>query len=496
MLHPSRIFFYGCVALIGGVLLRSYVHTPDTPLLGILAVSVAFFGISLFRKPFAVYALAAATFALGMAWFGDASRAWEHQRDIFLALAGKNITRLEATVADRHRARHATIYTLTHVSLSSGAAWSLLYTGSEGFLIGDRISIEKSVFDTSTATESFLKRDNIAGSLLFPKSVVLLGKTCSGAWDSARCFRHQLYETLAKTRESFEHNLRLALPEPHVSLAAGLLLGARAGIPEDLKEEFRRTGLSHIVAVSGYNVTIVVLAVSTLLGLLLVSRRAAFWIASAFVVLFALVTGATASVIRASVMGFLVILAQKESRLYSARVAIAFAGAAMLIQNPLVLRYDLGFALSFLATIGLLTLFPLLQERAHRLPSLGGMKDVALQTVSAQLFVLPLLIVVFGSVSTVFLISNIAVLPVIPPVMLFSFLGGVAGFANQAFATVVSFPAHALISYQLGAITLLARVPHSLLEIDSVMLRWGFGALAAAGVVALLWLLARKARLS
>ena len=252
-----------------------------------------------------------------------------------------------------------------------------------------------------------------------------------------------------------------------------------------MKESFRYLGLSHIVAVSGYNITILVLAVSTLLGFFAVSRRASFWIASVFLALFALLTGGSASVVRASVMGFLVILAQHASRMYSARIAIALAGTLMLFQNPFLLRYDAGFVLSFLATAGLLVFYPLLEERAKHLPKLGPVKEVVLQTLSAQAFVLPVLIFAFGSVPLLFLVSNMLVLPAIPPTMFFAFVGGVAGFFGETAGRVAMLPAYALLAWELGVVDVLAKIPHAQALIISPFLRWVFsiGVGACVGLV-------------
>lgn len=180
-------------------------------------------------------------------------------------------------------------------------------------------------------------------------------------------------------------------------------------------------------------------------------------------------------------MGFLVIFAQKESRLYNSRIAIAFAGAGMLLQNPFLLRYDLGFLLSFLATIGLLTLYPRLEESAHRWPKLGGMKEAFLQTISAQAWVLPVLVVAFGTIPLISPLANVLVLPFIPAAMFFSFVAGISGIFFPALGVFIAFPAQAILSYEIGVTKILSRVPYASIPVYNLWFTL-LGIIVLAGV--------------
>ena len=491
IMHPSRYLFFACLGFIGGVGAQSvFLFSDMVPLMGFAAAAAC--AMYAFRqKRFLVHAFVLGAFCAGAAIYGDAHAAWLGQRVVFLALSEKKYATVHATVASRESLAGAKRYVLERIiSEDDGAPLPrmrlhLVDVGAHAYIPGDRIIIRNARFDTTEAFTPFLKRDGVAGAIAFPKELALEEKTCAEHRWSVSCFSYAFTAALTQAREVFERSLRASLSEPYSALADGLLLGGRTNLSADVKESFRYLGLSHIVAVSGYNITILVLAVSTLLGFFAVSRRASFWIASVFLALFALLTGGSASVVRASVMGFLVILAQHASRMYSARIAIALAGTLMLFQNPFLLRYDAGFVLSFLATAGLLVFYPLLEERAKHLPKLGPVKEVVLQTLSAQAFVLPVLIFAFGSVPLLFLVSNMLVLPAIPPTMFFAFVGGVAGFFGETAGRVAMLPAYALLAWELGVVDVLAKIPHAQALIISPFLRWVFsiGVGACVGLV-------------
>ncbi|MDP3963709.1 MAG: ComEC/Rec2 family competence protein [bacterium] len=467
-MHPSRIFFYACIGFIAGIAAGNFFALSDWLLICLCIVGLMVLAWHGFNTV-GISALALVALVAGLAIAVDERTAWDRARAFFLAKALAEPDAIIAVVTRRAYLKNSTYY---RIKTDEGTTLALLIANQKPLHIGSIIRIASPIFDTDSKSEPFLKRDGVAGTILFPDTAETMGRE--------QALRHAFWENLALARESFERHLALVLPEPHASLAAGLLTGARTGLPQNLKDDFTRTGLAHIVAVSGYNISILIVAVSTIIGAVALSRGAAFWVGAVFIALFAIFTGAAASVVRASVMGFLVILAQKESRMYSGRVALAFAGTAMLAANPLVLRYDLGFTLSFLATTGLLMLYPLLAERFAHLPKFLDGKDLVLQTISAQLLVLPVIIIAFGNISTVFLAANIAVLPFIPSAMFFSFFGAMAGLAHIGIGRIIALPAYAIISYQISAIKFFSAIPSAAVSLPSSALRWGLGSIAAA----------------
>lgn len=217
-----------------------------------------------------------------------------------------------------------------------------------------------------------------------------------------------------------------ALPAPESALATGILLGDERGIPAALDEAFRVTGTSHVIAISGSNIALLVLAINALAGRVLGRRRSAP-LTLAVVAAYALLVGADAAVVRAALMGAILVLGQALGRALHAPTALAAAALAMTAWEPRVV-HDLGFQLSFAATAGLLAFAARFTEatRAWLTPRLGASRaraalrlaqDALLVTAAAQLTTWPVVAYHTGRVSLVSLLSNALILPAQPAIM-------------------------------------------------------------------------------
>ena len=347
---------------------------------------------------------------------------------------------------------------------------------------------------------SYLAKDDIVFSMAFPETEII-----------ARDRGSPVYTFLFGLKRAFAEGLERSLPEPHSAFMSGLLLGERSAFPDALTESLRVTGTSHIVALSGYNIGIVASALMSALMFVFVPFAWAFWLATAGIVAFTMLTGAAASVVRASVMGILVLIARREGRRYRVRNALAFAAVIMLIANPKILRFDVGFQLSFLATLGLVYLAPLVEQAYERaklrmfpvVRDVGLIRDswnrkrrrkrpflreVFLATMSAQLAVLPLIVYQFGTLSVISPIANLAVIPLIPATMGFGFFTGGVALASDFLARVPAAVSSILLGYELGAIEFFSQLPLASLEVR------GFGIGVFMGGYGLLgwWLWKRR----
>lgn len=293
---------------------------------------------------------------------------------------------------------------------------------------------------------SYLKKNGIYATMLYPH-VELSGR---GEGTIVR-------SVLFRFRRAFEDSLSRAMPEPHASLMSGLLLGANESLGERLGRDLRATGLSHVVVLSGYNMAVVAGA------LLRLFRRAprilGFLSGASGIVLFALMTGAEASVVRASVMALLAIFAQVAGRRYDVVRSLLLAAGVMVFAHPRILVFDLSFELSFLATLGLLFLAPLMESRLRWLPERFCLRSVVVATLSAECAVLPLLLYRLGNVSLVGLFTNIAVLPLIPLTMFAGFATGVIAFVSPVLASPAAWAGTALTDYVLFVVESAARLP-------------------------------------
>ncbi|MEK7616145.1 MAG: ComEC/Rec2 family competence protein [Patescibacteria group bacterium] len=236
--------------------------------------------------------------------------------------------------------------------------------------------------------------------------------------DEARVVREQRYRSVYAVRDWFLVSVNRTVPQPVSALIGGVLVGARSQLPKDIVEDFRRTGLSHIMAISGYNISIISVILMNMLASL-ISRRRAFWAVLGILLVFTILTGLQASVIRAAIMGLFALFAQHMGRVPTPMHALVIAAAIMVGFDPLILRFDIGFQLSVLATLGILTLAPRLQTK---------FPEVVAVTISAQLFVLPLIIYYFHTISLISLPANILILPLIPALMLLGFAAGMTSW--------------------------------------------------------------------
>lgn len=280
-------------------------------------------------------------------------------------------------------------------------------------------------------------------------------------------YRVGVYGFILNTRNRLENNIKKIIPQPEATLGGGLLFGGSGGLSKEMQEIFSATGMTHIVAVSGYNVTIIVqylMLAGIFFGLW---RPQAFYFALLGIFLFVAMIGFPSSAVRAGVMGSLILWAIKNGRLASVDNAIILAGAIMLIINPLLLRWDVGFQLSFLATLGLVKLAPFWEKYfIEKYDSLGIM-EIVLMSISAQLFVLPIILYNFHKLSLISVIANVFVLPIIPVTMLLVFLSALISFIFYPVALMLGYLAWGLLKYEIKIIEFLGSFKWSSVEVAS-----------------------------
>lgn len=276
--------------------------------------------------------------------------------------------------------------------------------------------------------------------------------------------RNAFFAFLFDRKAAFEAQINRLFPEPHASLLAGLLTGSRRGIPDSILKDFQTTGLTHLIAISGFNITIVL---AVILGaLFFLPLRLRFFPAVATVIAFTFFVGAGASVVRAAIMGILGLFALQVHRQTDARLLILWTAFAMLLWNPAYLWYDAGFQLSFLAILGLTELSPLLERGTRWLPDSLGIRESMQMTLAAQLFAVPLIILLFGTFSIVAPFANILVAPAVPLAMLFGFLGTVLSYVWFPLGQAVSFLAFGCLEWMLAVPRLLATLPFSSVNVS------------------------------
>ena len=256
-----------------------------------------------------------------------------------------------------------------------------------------------------------------------------------------RTWEYRFKGWLFGIRQSFNEVIRKNLPQKEASLASGLILGEKSFISPEFNRALQNSGTSHIIALSGYNITIILsLFILFQRGF---SRRLNLILPLLFIIFFVVMTGASASIVRAGIMGFMPIIARYLGRSSNSFIAILFSASLMVFINPFIVLYDVGFQLSFTALCGMLYLGPIVARLFSSLPETT--KLILSETVGAQLAALPLLVFYFGRVSIISPISNLIILSLVPLGMLVSFLVGVFGLFMPWLAPIVSIPGYILL---------------------------------------------------
>lgn len=287
-------------------------------------------------------------------------------------------------------------------------------------------------------------------------------------------------------RRKFTAGMQTALPEPLAPFAMGLLVGQRANLPEGVKQDLLMVGLTHIIAVSGYNLTIILHASRRLFGKR--SKRIATFLSLGLIGVFLLLAGASASIVRAAIVSLLSIAAGYYGREFKPLNLIFLAAAITAWLNPVYVWSDLSWYLSFLAFFGVMVISPLIQSRWpgrwHR--SMVG--AVALESICAEAMSVPFILYIFGQMSFIGLPANVLVVGLIPLAMLLSTAAGLAGMLIGGFAGWLAWPAVCLLNYMLDIAHLLAGLPHVFVQDRSLPL---MGMLAlyvvVAGLTIVLW---------
>jgi len=252
--------------------------------------------------------------------------------------------------------------------------------------------------------------------------------------------------------------------EPYASFVAGLLYGYRGGLGS-LNDLFSITGVTHIVAISGYNITIIATIFIALCKMVYIPRKKAFGVVVTGIILFVLFTGASASVVRAGIMGVLVLIAKQSSRKSAIGNVLVLTAVGMTIQNPFVFIWDAGFQLSFLATMGLVYLSPIIEKHLSKLPNILGIKESLISTLSAIIATLPLILFQFGRLSIVAPVVNILILWIIPWIMLVGAVTVAISFVSIMLAQILGFVAFMGMEYIIRVVRFFAYIPFASVEL-------------------------------
>ncbi|MEI7497836.1 MAG: ComEC/Rec2 family competence protein [Candidatus Falkowbacteria bacterium] len=276
-------------------------------------------------------------------------------------------------------------------------------------------------------------------------------------------FKQDTVEWLTVLKQKGRQAIVRSLPEPQAGLLLGITLGDQKALTPELKTALSRAGLTHIVAISGMNFTLLAAAVLwALLGLGL-WRRQTYLITIALLWLYLVFIGWPASAWRAAVMSSLVLIGLWFGRPARISQAIIIAAAIMLACNPKLIRADMGFVLSFLALISIIVIYPRIKPwfTWSRVRWLG--EGVAV-TLAAQVLTWPVMALAFGQISVVAPLANAMVLWAVPAITIGGLIGVVLGWFWLPLAQLVFLPVGWLSQYLITVGLWFGRQPWSAVD--------------------------------
>ena len=338
---------------------------------------------------------------------------------------------------------------------------------------GDRLELEGTLDAPPDIEEfdypSYLARQGISSVMSFPESSLV-----------SQGHGIAFYRWLYNARQQLADSLTQVVPEPQASVGQALLLGLRQDLPEDLVDDFRSTGTSHVLAISGLHIGIV-LGLSLAVSQRALGRRRQLYLVAPLVIiwLYALISGMSPSAARAAIMGTAYLAALLVGRPRSVLPALGFAAAVMVAINPNVL-WSISFQLSFAAMAGIAVLSEPLSERFQILyknrfgreavlPStVAAGAYAAAATIAAILATLPLVAFYFREVSLVGLPTSLLVLPAVPFVVVIQATTGLLGLVSSGLAQPLGWVAWLFTAYISEVVRLVARLPGASINTGSV----------------------------
>ena len=358
---------------------------------------------------------------------------------------------------------------------------------------GDRLRIS-GLLQTPPVLDDFDYRDYLAArgvhSLMYRPQVALEAGTRGSG------LLRQTYRIKRRLREVIEG----ILPNPDAGLLSGILLGLSHTLPDNLYEDFRATGLLHIIVISGWNISLVLQAVMVSSGRWL-HRWLSLWACLALVLLYTLFVGPSPPVVRAALMGVLFVVGQLIGRRTHAPTSLAAASLFMTAWNPLLL-WSVSYQLSFAATLGLIVIEPLISRDVHtatasrsdrgpRGEGIRGIRDLLVATVAAQIATLPLLWSHFGQVSIISPLANLLVLPAQPAIMALGAAATAVGALSPSLGRAAGWAVWPFTRYSIVIVQRLARLPWAAIRVPEGL---GTFVWAMYATIAIVLVVARKHR--
>lgn len=308
------------------------------------------------------------------------------------------------------------------------------------------------------AYDGYLAKDKIY-ALCFRPSLKVVGQ--SKDWN--------FY--LFKAKRYFWNNLDIYLVEPSSSLAKALLLADQKEITQATRQNFSRTGISHIIAISGLHIVIIIFLLEKFFLLLGLSRKQSFFVVFLTILTYLALINFVSPAVRSAFMILLVLLGRFLGRPGSATHGLLFSADLLVLGKPTILLYDISFQLSFLAVLGMLLYGKFFERLLFWLPEKLKIREVVAVTLAAQVFTWPLIVYYFGIFSLVAPLANFFILPLLPFILVLGLVLAAVGFCTPL-ASLVAWPLFILLKIMIETTKFLAHLPWAYLPITYFPMSW------------------------
>ncbi|KKR21276.1 MAG: internalization-related competence protein ComEC/Rec2 protein [Parcubacteria group bacterium GW2011_GWE2_39_37] len=327
-----------------------------------------------------------------------------------------------------------------------------LYPGFEyGDVVKIHCQLKKPKNFEEFAYDRYLARFDIYSVCYFPQMLKLESDDTS--------FSYIFYNKIYQIKNQLRAVINNGLVEPEASLTRGMILGDQKGLPTDLRENFAKTGLSHIVAISGMNITLLIVWLFWLLLFFGLWRKQAFYFSVIIIFFYIVLIGAPVSAVRAGVMSALVLWAAYLGRLSKLENSLVFSAAIMILINPKILRDDIGFQLSFLALLGIIYCYPVTTRwlEKMKMPNFLFVRELVSLTVAAQITTIPIIAMNFSQIALISPLSNLLILWTLAPIMILAFLAMGISLLLPSISLFIFAPVQAILSYVIWVVNIMAR---------------------------------------
>ncbi len=461
----DRIFYAVCFGFLMGVLLRSFFVLNFYSTLFVLLLSLVIFTLSYFSKLKwgIIISVFVFTISLGVFRFDLADTS---PPEYFESQVGERVS-LSGEVVDEPDVRESHQKLLVRVREGESETRILLSVDfSIEYKYGDKINFSGKLqkpenFITDQGKEfdyvNYLRKDGI----FYTMSYAQVDVVSHGGGNPIKRF-------LFVGKNIFLEKIDRVVYSPESLLLGGLILGERSSFSGEMRQKFVDTGTIHIVALSGYNVSIVADWVMKIFSFL--PQAFAFGAGVVGIILFVIMAGGQATAVRAGIMAILVLFARATGRTSDAGRLLLLTGVAMILWNPFVLLHDVSFQLSFIATVAVIFLAPRVEPYFLWVTKSFKLREVVSVTCAAYIFVLPFILYKMGNLSLVALPANVLILPFIPPTMLLGFTTIFLGLIHHILSVPVGFMSYLLLHYELGVVDFFARLPFSALTVPDFSL--------------------------